>query len=154
MMQEIEKKFLVHSMPDLTGATKILVRQGYLTVTGDSTQLRLRQKGDHYFLTLKGGEGLIRTERECEISQSQFDTFWPETDGRRLEKERWTGPLNDGHIFELDIFLGSLAPLKLVEVEFETEQLAHAFDPPDWFGADVTYDPRYKNSQLATQSRE
>ncbi len=151
-MQEIEKKFLVHSMPDLTGATKTLVRQGYLTVTGDSTQLRLRQKGDHHFLTLKGGEGLIRTERECEISKSQFYTFWPETNGRRLEKERWTGPLIDGHTFELDVFLGALSPLRLVEVEFETEQMAHAFEPPDWFGADVTYDPRYKNSQLAAQS--
>lgn len=153
-MQEIEKKFLVRSMPDLGVATKTLVRQGYLTMPGDSTQLRLRQKGDYYFLTLKGGEGLIRTERECEITQGQFDTFWPETKGRRLQKERWTGPLADGHTFELDVFLGALAPLRLVEVEFETEQLAHAFEPPDWFGADVTYDPRYKNSQLAIQSRE
>ncbi len=149
MSKEIERKFLVNSLPDLSGTQKAVVRQGYLTAPDDSTELRLRQKNDRYFLTLKGGGGLVRVEREAEISADQFETFWPETEGRRVEKERFTGALPDGRVFELDIFQGNLAPLQLVEVEFSSEDEAHSFAPPAWFGADVTEDKRYKNKNMA-----
>lgn len=149
MSTEIERKFLVVKLPDLSGAERALVRQGYLTVPDDSTELRLRQKNDKFFLTLKGSGALVRVEREAEISAEQFETFWPETDGRRVEKERYTGQLPDGRVFELDVFLGELAPLQLVEVEFQTEAEAIAYVPPDWFGIDVTADKRYKNKTMA-----
>ncbi|RBW61740.1 CYTH domain-containing protein [Ruegeria sp. A3M17] len=149
MSTEIERKFLVAELPDLSGADKATVRQGYLTAPDDSTELRLRQKNDRYFLTLKGVGSLVRVEREAEITAEQFETFWPETEGRRVEKERHTGKLPDGRVFELDIFLGNLAPLRLVEVEFDTEAEARAYTPPDWFGTDVTADKRYKNKMMA-----
>ncbi|KUJ80034.1 CYTH domain-containing protein [Ruegeria profundi] len=150
MSTEIERKFLVAKLPDLSGADKAVVRQGYLTAPDDSTELRLRQKNDKFFLTLKGGGTMVRVEREAEISSEQFETFWPETAGRRVEKERYTGQLPDGRVYELDVFLGDLAPLRLVEVEFQTEAEASAYTPPDWFGADVTADKRYKNKTMAT----
>ncbi|MES0861158.1 CYTH domain-containing protein [Ruegeria sp. SCPT10] len=149
MSKEIERKFLVYTLPDLSGAQKAVVRQGYLTAPEDSTELRLRQKNDQYFLTLKGAGGLVRVERETEMSAEQFETFWPETEGRRVEKERFTNSLPDGRVFELDIFQGALAPLRLVEVEFSSEAEALGFTPPTWFGADVTEDKRYKNKNLA-----
>ncbi len=151
MSTEIERKFLVADLPDLSGTEKAVVRQGYLTAPDDSTELRLRQKNDRYFLTLKGSGVLVRVEREAEISAEQFNTFWPETDGRRLEKVRYTGQLPDGRVFELDVFQGDLAPLRLVEVEFQTEAEAEAYAPPEWFGADVTADKRYKNKTMATK---
>ncbi len=150
MTTEIERKFLVADLPDLSSADKAVVRQGYLTSPDDSAELRLRQKNDRFFLTLKGGGAMVRVEREAEISAEQFETFWPETEGRRVEKERFTGVLSDGRVFELDVFLGDLAPLQLVEVEFSTEAEALAFTPPYWFGADVTSDNRYKNRTMAT----
>ncbi|MEW2917051.1 CYTH domain-containing protein [Ruegeria sp. ANG10] len=149
MTLEIERKFLVADLPDLSGAEKAVVRQGYLTAPDDSTELRLRQKNDRFFLTLKGGGTMVRVEREAEITAEQFETFWPETDGRRVEKERYTGQLSDGRVFELDVFLGDLTPLQLVEVEFETEAEAMAYTPPAWFGEDVTADKRYKNKTMA-----
>ncbi|WP_170760179.1 CYTH domain-containing protein [Ruegeria lacuscaerulensis] len=149
MSTEIERKFLVAQLPDISNTEKAIVRQGYLTAPDDSTELRLRQKNDKFFLTLKGSGTMVRVERETEISAGQFDTFWPETEGRRVEKERYTGQLPDGRVFELDAFLGELAPLRLVEVEFETEAEAQAYTPPDWFGADVTADKRYKNKTMA-----
>lgn len=149
MSMEIERKFLVAELPDLSGAQKAVVRQGYLTAPDDSTELRLRQKNDTCFLTLKGSGSIARIEREAEITREQFETFWPETAGRRVEKERYTGMLPDGYVFELDIFLGDLAPLRLVEVEFASEAEARAYMPPDWFGADVSEDKRYKNKTMA-----
>jgi CYTH domain-containing protein len=50
---------------------------------------------------------------------------------------------------ELDIFARELAPLMLAEVEFETEEEANAFVPPEWFGEDVTFSGKYQNSYLS-----
>ncbi|WP_170464098.1 CYTH domain-containing protein [Ruegeria arenilitoris] len=149
MSTEIERKFLVADLPDLSSAKRAVVRQGYLTAPDDSTELRLRQKNDTFYLTLKGAGALVRVEREAEISAEQFETFWPETEGRRVEKERFTGELPDGRVFELDVFSGDLAPLRLVEVEFTSEAEAQAYTPPAWFGPDVTADKRYKNKMMA-----
>ncbi|MEP3331522.1 CYTH domain-containing protein [Sedimentitalea sp.] len=146
---EVERKFLVASLPDLGQARSVQIRQGYLTSKQDTVEIRLRQKGDTYLTTLKKGAGLERIECEAEISQDHFDLFWPATEGRRVEKARWTGTLESGRVFELDIFDGRLAPLTLVEVEFDNVADATAFQPPPWFGRDVTDDARYSNASLA-----
>ena len=149
---EIERKFLVATCPVLDGTCSETVRQGYITGPDDSVELRLRQKGRAYFLTVKSAGTLQRAEHETAITVRQFETLWPATQGRRIEKTRYTGPLPDGLIFELDIFRGTLAPLMLVEVEFPTLDAANAFTPPDWFGADVTAEKRFKNKALADVS--
>jgi len=147
--QEIERKFLVNTLPNLMNAKRTVIRQGYLTQSGDSVEVRLRQKGGFFFLTVKSGEGLVRNERETEITQSQFDSLWPVTQGQRVEKERWIGVIERDLYFELDIFEGILAPLVLVEVEFHSEEAANSFEVPTWFGREVTMDHRFKNKYLA-----
>ena len=149
---EIERKFLVAVCPALDGVTSEAVRQGYVTGPDDSVEVRLRQKGCGYFLTVKSSGTVQRAEHETAITSVQFETLWPATAGRRIEKTRYTGTLPDGLIFELDIFRGALAPLILVEVEFATLDAANAFTAPDWFGADVTADKRFKNGALAHAS--
>ena len=146
---EIERKFLVATMPDLSTASRSSLRQGYLTVPEDSVEVRLRQSDDRFVLCVKTGSGIIRGEREIEIDGKQFDTLWPQTEGRRIEKTRWTGTLDDGLTFELDVFAGDLKPLAVVEVEFASAQQAEAFTPPDWFGRDVSLDKRFGNKSLA-----
>lgn len=149
---EIERKFLVAACPALHGLTSEAVQQGYVTGPDDSVEVRLRQKGCGYFLTVKSDGTVQRAEHETAITAEQFETLWPTTAGSRIEKTRYTGTLPDGLIFELDIFHGALAPLMLVEVEFATLDAANAFIAPDWFGADVTADKRFKNRALADAS--
>ena len=50
---------------------------------------------------------------------------------------------------ELDLYDGSLEGHQLVEVEFDDDDAADDFEPPDWFGREVTEDNRYTNSSLA-----
>lgn len=146
---EIERKFLVATLPDLAGARKSSLRQGYLTVPEDSVEVRLRQTDETFILCVKSGEGIVRGEREVEISEAQFAMLWPQTEGRRVEKTRWTGKLEGGLTYELDIFGGDLAPLVMVEVEFQSEAEAHQFEAPEWFGRDVSTDKRFGNKSLA-----
>ena len=70
-------------------------------------------------------------------------------DGLLIEKSRYLIPLKDGLTAELDIFEGSLAPLLLVEVEFDSVEAAETFTAPDWFGKDVTNSGKYHNSNLS-----
>ncbi len=150
---EIEKKFLVEECPALDGFKAEVVRQGYITSGEDSIEVRVRQKGQGYYITIKSRGTLARAEYETAVEQAQFETLWPATEGRRLEKTRYTGALADGAAVELDIFEGHLAGLQLVEVEFASVEDAEAFIAPGWFGADVTEDKRYKNSALAVASQ-
>lgn len=92
----------------------------------------------------------MRGEIEIEIDQTQFEALWPNTQGRRIEKERWTGSLSDKLQYELDVFQAALTSLMLVEVEFDSTQQADSFQPPRWFGSEVTFDKHYKNKSLAT----
>jgi adenylate cyclase len=85
-MIEIERKFLLKSLPDdMQGETPIL--QGYLA-HDEHREVRIRQYGNNHFLTVKEGRGLRRREIEVEISPRQFQALWPSTEGRRLEKVR------------------------------------------------------------------
>jgi CYTH domain-containing protein len=150
---EIERKFLLRALPDLAPLKAGDVAQGYLTSATDSVEMRVRRKGRGadaaHFMTLKSDGSLSRKEIEVPISAAQFDSFWPATKGRRVEKTRYVGTLSDGLRFELDIFHGGLDGLKLVEVEFTSVVAASRFVAPDWFGEDVTDNKGYKNKSLA-----
>ena len=73
----------------------------------------------------------------------------PKCDGRFIEKTRYLIPYNEKLTIELDIFHNDLSPLILAEVEFESEDEANNFTPPEWFGEDVTFSPKYHNSNLS-----
>ena len=148
-MKEIERKFLLAKMPDIDLQSTTCIRQGYITQSRDSVEIRLRQKGDAFFMTFKRGQGLVRDEAEIKIDASDFNHLWPLTRDRRVEKQRSKAILENGLIVEIDEFSGVLAGLLVCEVEFGDETQAKAFVPPQWFGADVTEDGRYKNKSLA-----
>ncbi|WP_232844982.1 CYTH domain-containing protein [Paracoccus onubensis] len=95
---------------------------------------------------------MTREEREIAIGAAQFQSLWPATEGRRVEKTRRLGILPGGQVFEFDVFSGHLAPLMLVELQFSSEEAASALVPPTWFGKEVTEDKRY-GPQMHRRSR-
>ncbi len=148
---EIERKFLVRQLPDdMERHPSRKIEQGYLVVKRDGTQVRLRRAGITCSLTLKRGRGVARREWEIEITPAQFDVLWPATLGRRLGKTRYDVPFGTLTI-EIDIYEGRNAGIVVAEVEFESEEQCHSFEPPDWLGRDVSEKPRYSNIKLATE---
>ena len=145
-MIEIERKFLLNYLPaELPQGERIL--QGYLA-HDDQMEVRIRQYGSRHFLAVKEGSGLTRRETEIEISPEQFQSLWPATLGRRLEKLR--SRLSYGaHQIEFDRYLGDLAPLLVAEVEFASVAESEQFVKPDFLGQEVTEEEAYKNSSLA-----
>jgi CYTH domain-containing protein len=57
------------------------------------------------------------------------------------------------HLIELDVFADTLEGLVFAEVEFDSTEALAAFDPPPWFGREVTDDGRYTNASLSLHGR-
>lgn len=155
MSVEIERAFVADATPDpdLLGPGRRL-RQGY--VAGEAeVEVRVRIAEDRADLTVKGGGGLSRTEVELPLDGADAEALWPLTEGRRIDKTRHRVQLvgEDGLVAEVDVFAGALDGLVRIEVEFPSEGAAHAFDPPAWFGQEVTGEVAWSNAQLARRGR-
>lgn len=151
---EIERKFRVKYLPDqLDQYEKKVIEQGYLC---QKPVVRIRKSNDRYILTYKNKANIIQQgaiqsqEIEADLTESSFLHLKEKIDGIMIEKTRYLIPLNDGLTAELDIFSGKLTGLYFVEVEFESKEDAERFQAPDWFGEDVSFDRRFRNSYLST----
>ena len=143
---EIERKFLVHSIPfDIERFEHKTYIQGYLST---KPVVRVRKEGEDYVLTYKGVGDLVREEYNLPLDEESFLHLLDKADDNIIIKRRFFIPF-EGLVIELDLFDGDLAPLRLAEIEFKSEQEAKEFVPPDWFGDEVTYDPNYSNASMS-----
>ena len=148
---EIERKFLLERNPEnLNAHAYEEIEQGYVAITGDGVEVRVRRYGTRTLLTIKSGGERERIEEEIEIDERRFRSLWRLTGGRRLRKTRYRIPARDGLTIELDLYHGQLEGLMTAEIEFDSAEAAAAFRPPAWLGREITDDPGYKNKRLAT----
>ena len=144
---EIERKYLVKELPsNLDSCSSKKIAQGYLCT---SPVVRVRRSNDDYYLTYKGSGLMVREEYNLPLSKESYEHLVSKIDGRLIKKTRYLIPLDGGLTAELDIFENDLAPLRLVEVEFDSVEAANSFVAPDWFGEDVTESGKYHNSYLS-----
>ena len=144
---EIERQFLIKTLPTLPTEHEF-IRQGYVAL---SPEIRIRQiDNSRFILTIKRGAGLVREELEMEISAQEFDSLAKRLcpDTVMIEKHRYKIPLIDNLTAEIHIHDGHLAGFNYVEVEFPTADFANIFNPPTWFGREVTEDARFSYGVL------
>ena len=143
---EIERKFIIESLPDdLEQCPHRRIEQAYLCT---EPVVRVRRKGEEFWLTCKGEGLMVRQEFELPLTEAAYCHLRAKADGLPIAKERYCIPLG-AHTIELDVFDAPFAPLVIAEVEFPTEEEALAFQPPAWFGREVTFDPAYTNAALS-----
>ena len=145
-MLEIERKFLLSSIPDLSNFKFSEIEQGYISFV---PEIRVRNKDENYYITSKSDGTKVRKEIETEINELTYLILTNLIKGRLIKKTRYKIPLYNNLIAELDIYHDELDGLATVEVEFNSEDEANNFLIPSWFGKDVTSDKRYKNKNLA-----
>lgn len=144
---EIERKFLVNELPEgMEECTCHHIVQGYIST---NPTIRIRRLDDSYILTVKSSGLIKRQEYELELTAEQFEGLKGKTEGYIIEKKRYIIPLEGGLKGELDIYYGDLEGFMNVEVEFADMQSALVFDPPSWFGREVTQDKRYTNGSMS-----
>lgn len=143
---EIERKFLVRQMPDdLTIYKCRLIEQGYLNTT---PVVRVRRDNDEYYLTYKSKGFLAREEYNLPLTAESYQHLLEKADGIIITKKRYEIPYLS-YTIELDIFEGKYQGLCIAEVEFTSTDEAMSFTPPEWFGEDVTSDPKFSNSNMS-----
>jgi CYTH domain-containing protein len=146
---EIERKFLVQSLPPgwkpVSGSQ---IRQGYFPLRSRDTEIRIRQKGTQHFITIKAGRPGVRLEEEIRITKRCFESLWPLVREACVLKTRYTIRYS-GRTIELDTYKGRHQGLITAEVEFPSKREGQAFEPPKWFGREITGNRRYINESLA-----
>ena len=146
---EIERKFLIKQIPE--GCTSFPCRQIEQAYLNTDPVVRVRRDNDDYYLTYKGKGLLSREEYNLPLNKEAYEHLLAKADGIILTKKRYMIPVpgNDHLTIELDVFEGHYRGLILAEVEFASEEEAKAFNPPAWFGKDVTFSGEYHNSRLS-----
>jgi len=150
---EIERKFTIKQLPEgLEQYEKREMEQAYLC-TGPV--VRIRRSNEEYILTYKSKKGILpkegATARSCEevelpLTREAYEHLREKADGNLITKTRYIIPMENQRKIELDIFHGYLTGLCFAEVEFGSEEEAAAFQMPEWFLEDVTFDRRFSNA--------
>ncbi|MGZ9109398.1 MAG: CYTH domain-containing protein [Micavibrio sp.] len=151
MGSETEYRFLLRRKPPLAGITPDHIQQGYLSTDPDRV-VRVRQRGEHAYLTIKGRKtGATAAEFEYAIPVEDVAALLILCGDACLTKERYRVPGPDGKIWDVDIFTGRHQGLMIAEIEVAAE--GEEFARPGWLdGMDVTTDPCFGNANLALLS--
>lgn len=144
---EIERKYLIKSLPQLDPYKYRDLEQAYLCT---KPVVRVRKEEDTYYLTYKGSGLLEREEYNLPLTKDSYEHLKAKADGNIIQKRRYLIPLEGGLLGELDVFQGMFQGLQMIEVEFASREAADRFLPPEWFGEEVTFDPRYHNSYMSS----
>ena len=148
MAIEIERKYLVKSPPLHLAKKKLYIKQGYI-VNDQKQVIRVREKGNEYFLTIKGNQiGISRLEYDFPISKKDanelISNFCRDT---IIEKTRYYLRFKN-HIWEIDEFHKKNQGLVVAEIELNSEN--ENFELPSWVEKEVTSEKKYYNMNLAT----
>jgi adenylate cyclase len=143
MAVEIERKFLVRAdrlPPDLPEPDEL--EQGYLS-TNPAVRVRLVSRPDgtrHAELTIKGPGLMSRAEFNYPIPPEDAEALLRLCSRALRKRRRKLGRWDLDHFRDRDLWLA--------EIELGDER--EAFERPAWLGEEVTEDPNYSNSRLAT----
>jgi CYTH domain-containing protein len=121
---EREKTYLLSEVPDVSQWAEEYTKDIYFPPDTNNPQIRLRQRGNTKFLTKKYPEveGDLSTmiEETIRLSDSEYDFFEKSLKGKAIEKRRYSKRIGS-LVFELDEYLGDLAPLVVLDIEWEDE---------------------------------
>lgn len=146
---EIERKFLIEKakLPEnLSDFPHREIEQGYLCT---APVVRIRREDENYYMTYKSKGLMVREEYNLPLNKEAYEHLRAKADGILIAKTRYLIPERDGLTIELDVFHDAYEGVLLAEVEFESEEAANAYQPPEWFGEDVTYSTKYHNSTMS-----
>ncbi|MBM7567621.1 CYTH domain-containing protein [Paenibacillus sacheonensis] len=157
MALEIERKFLLADEPEnliragvIALLSKRRIDQTYLAIDAQQ-EVRVRRLVDastgevHHTHTFKAGNGLSREEVEYGITEGIYEQLTAVRGLVPLTKDRITAQWGD-RVVEIDIY--DQLQLTVLEVEFESIEAATAFEPPAWFGRDISSERQYSNKTV------
>jgi adenylate cyclase len=149
---EIERKFLVKELPDLSDIKPVRYERYYLNKDGQSVE-RIQKKGDRYeFETKKTISPLEHEKQKRYISQDEFEQL---REGKEAD-----GIVRDGYMLSanpevsIKIYHGRFEGLVRAEVEFSSKEEAGVYVPENWMGTEITTSPLGADARLLHITRD
>lgn len=156
---EIERKFLLKSLPDLKPDSRSHVLIGYVDTDPvvriySREELIGEQKGKMtYRMTIKGHGQLVRAEIECDIPANFFKKTAAFIGNDLIVKDYYVYTHN-GHTLEVSLVdPGTENEFLYGEVEFESVEEAMAYEWPFEGAVDVTKDDSFKMNRYWERTR-
>lgn len=145
MKNEIERKFFVKELPDLSNLEPIHYERYYLE-NGGGKEIRISKVAESYIYEEKiEVSKLERTRSKKEISKKEFEDFKQKaSEGIIRDSYR----ISNNPDVTLKIYQGRFEGLIRAEVEFGSEDDAKSFIPPAWMGEEMTDLPIARDGKL------
>lgn len=145
MINEIERKFLVNEVPNLSGLEKITLERHFLYI-GNGIELRIQSNGTRHTLQRKVSKSAVERETQTlEISLEEFDRLQT-LSVASISRDSYR--LADTPKTDLHFYSGKFQGLVRAEFEFSSLDESNAFIPPLWVGKEITDTPLARDSQL------
>jgi adenylate cyclase len=140
---EIERKFLISQLPDLSDTHPIRFERYYLSIT-DQTEDRIQRTNDHYSREKKIVVNVLsRSTRKQKITKEEFDI---------LKRSSSKAIVRDSYKLSSDISIkiyhGEYEGLVRAEVEFNSMNDAMNYVPKSWMGKEITDSSLGRDSRL------
>ena len=163
---EIERKWLfnINEVPIELSSTITYYTQGYLS---RNPEVRVRSKAVEnlitnlttdktYRLCIKGEGTLTRHEIQKDLTKEEYEDLLEvgNLKSEDLIQKRYYTILVEKYMLTVGIVdEGSINEFCYGEIEFDCEEEAKNFNPPTWFGKDVTNDKSYKMKNYWKRTR-
>ena len=163
---EIERKWLfdMEKVPVDQSETITHYKQLYLSI---DPEVRVRSKvvenlitgeksHETYMLCVKGEGDLTRTEIQTRLNKNEFNRLLEENEvyiTMAINKNYYTIPIGEYELTVGTVDKGTKSEFSYGEIEFDSEEEALAFNPPEWFGKEVTNDKSYKMKNYWKRTR-
>ncbi len=150
---EQELTYLAATLPpEINGVTPTRLKDIYIPETANvHPQLRLRKKGQKYEITKKvpliEGDASAHTELTIPLEENEFVAL-EGASKKVVEKDRYNVEIS-GYPAEVDVFVGELSGLVLIDFEFDNEDSKSKFVAPSICLADVTQEKFIAGGLLA-----
>lgn len=140
-MDEFELTYLPKELPAGLGQSQAKeMLDIYIPASVEHPYLRIRKSGSVYEITNKrpavAGDSSHQIENTISLSEEEYSDL-SIVPGKRVAKTRYLY-LENGRLYEVDVFKGDLAGLVLVDVEFNSAGEKESFIAPNWLGREVT----------------
>ena len=156
-MLEIERKFLMDGFPiGLEILSEVEMEQGYISI---DPEVRVRRSYDlktgevQCFITLKGDGDLTRTEIETEIDENFYYDVCDFLGVTMITKDYKKYKLGEWKLEVACVDGGTPREFYYGEIEFPTEQDAKDFNPPNFFGREITFSEDHKMKNYWKRTR-
>lgn len=151
MQNEIERKFFVKNLPELSNITPIHYERYFLRRDSGEEE-RITKSGDRYAYERKVEvSNLERTQEKRIILEQEFEQL-KQSASEVVERDRYD--ISEDPKISIQIYKGRFKGLVRAEVEFPSEEAAKAFVPLEWMGEEMTGLPIARDSKLLDLSPE